>query len=253
MRIRIRSAVACFLPVFFALGMPLGHAQTSPELLRFDEEAAQCRRVVREYCAIVQEMMKVPQVNETQRDQGLTLLRNAREQWNVIAQKWGSNPPSEYASDASFKARLQDFSDALEDMENTLAAGHPRRSFMACGYGCGLFVTMHEQNGLAYALDALYHLRKTAKTMAAAVKSGGVEKAREMAPALMEQRNRVFLSPAPWPETDARSKPYSESIRDLSQKIDELAVSVAAADSNRISAILKELLESLNRSYTLAL
>ncbi len=148
---------------------------------------------------------------------------------------------------------MQDFSDALEDMENALAAGHPRRSFMACGYGCGLFVTMHEQNGLAYALDALYHLRKTAKTMAAAVKRGGVEKAREMAPDLMDQRNRVFLSPAPWPEADARSKPYTESIRELSREIDELAAAVAAADSNRISAVLKELLESLNRSYTLAL
>jgi hypothetical protein len=69
----------------------------------------------------------------------------------------------------------------------------------------------------------------------------------------MEQRNRVFLSPAPWPEADARSKPYTESIRELSREIDELAAAVAAADSNRISAVLKELLESLNRSYTLAL
>ncbi len=78
MRVRIRSAVACFLPFFFALGMPLGHAQPSPELLQFDDEAAQCRRVVREYCAIVQEMMKDKQLNPAKQEEGLALLKDAR-------------------------------------------------------------------------------------------------------------------------------------------------------------------------------
>jgi hypothetical protein len=155
MKYRVLLPLTCILSLFLVAAAAPGQTQTSSSLMQFDDEAAQCRRVVREYCAIVQETMKEKELNSSKQEEGLALLKDARKQWGALSEKWGAHPPSEYAADAAFKARLQDFSDALEDMENALAAGHARRSFMACGYGCGLFVTMHEQNGLAYALDAL--------------------------------------------------------------------------------------------------
>jgi hypothetical protein len=67
-------------------------------------------------------------------------------------------------ADTQFKARLQDVANAAEDMEKALAAGQSRRSMHACEFGCGLFVTMHEENGLNYALDKLFHVRERRTT-----------------------------------------------------------------------------------------
>ena len=59
-------------------------------------------------------------------------------------------------------------------MEKALAAGDARRSLQSCSFGCGLFVAMHEQNGLNYALDKLYHLRADIKTTEAVMKTQGL-------------------------------------------------------------------------------
>jgi len=128
MRNRIYCSVACFFLGFTTLASYPGSARTSPELARFDEECAQARRVIRQYCAVVQEMMKDPKMDENKQLKGISLVQKAKEQWTKVMSAWGDTPPAEYASDAAFKARLQDFAHAIEDMENALAAGNPRRS-----------------------------------------------------------------------------------------------------------------------------
>jgi len=250
---KARIVLGCMLMLLFAAGSIVSFGQTTPTLARFDEDVAQCRRVVRDYCAIVQQMMQESKLDAQKQEKGLALLRDARAQWVQIQEQYKSNPPREYAADAQFKVRLQDFANALEDMEKALAAGQPRRSFLACGFGCGLFVSMHEENGLPYALDALFHLRKTAKTTQALMKTRGLDGVRPMIPVLMQKFVIAQKSPAPWPESDERMKPYREAMSDFSKDLDELSAALAEEDAKKVSALLSQLTDMINRPYTLAL
>jgi uncharacterized protein YukE len=232
------------------------HAQergAQQPLAAFDDEVAACRRVIRQYCAIVQDMAKDATADAGKREMGLTLLSDARERWARIQKTYASNPPSAYAADAQFKARLQDISNALDDMNRALEAGNARRSMFACGYGCGLFVTMHEENGLVYALDRLFHLRKTIKTASSVYKVSGLGGIIPLMPALLRQRDEALLAPLPWPAGDGRNGAYAEAVHELSTALDELAVSAVSGDAARAGALLGGMTAAVNKPYGLAL
>lgn len=220
---------------------------------KFDNDVAAFRRVVRQYCAIVQDMAKEKDLDVSKQNKGLALLAEARKQWRDIQESYAGNPPAEYATDTQFKARLQDISNALEDMEKALAAGQPRRSMLACGYGCGLFVTMHEENGLIYALDRLFHLRKTIKTAGATYKARGFEGIRPLLSPLALQRDEVFLAPLPWPAGDSRNSEYVVALRELSATLDDLVTAVVSGDAARTGDLLAGLMVLVNKTYGLAL
>ena len=238
-----------------AAGMALAETPSpaTPLLTNFDKDVAVCRRVIRDYCAIVQDMMKEKDLDTAKQQKGLNLLAEARKQWAEIQKTYAANPPAEYAADAQFKARLQDIANAAEDMEKALAAGHPRRSMLACGFGCGLFVTMHEENGLNYALDKLFHLRKTGKTATAVFKVQGIAAVRPLVPVLMRQRNEVLMAALPWPAGDARNAEYAAAVHELSLALDDLAFAVAANDSEKVGIILNKLTPMINKPYGMAL
>lgn len=227
--------------------------QVPPSLAQFDEEVAQCRRLIRDYCALAQELAKMKELDIEKQGQALNILKAARERWQLVSERYADNPPTEYAGDALFKTRLRDFDNALDDMQRALAAGQARRSFLACGFACGQFVKMHEDNGLTYALDRLYHLRQTANTAAAVMKTQGLAPLCELLPTLLERRDRVLLTPVPWPAGDERNTAYLEAVRDLSRSVDELALAVAANDAEHAAAILQGLVALINKPYTLAL
>lgn len=224
-----------------------------PSLAAFDEDVAVCRRVVRQYCVIVQQMALSPTVDKTQQAEGLELLAEARKQWKEIQSKYASNPPTEYVADKAFSKRLRDFDNALDDMERALAVSDVRRSFLACSFGCGLFVTMHEQNGLNYALDRLYHLRKDIKTTAAVMKTRGLEAVRARVPGLLQKRDAVLQAPPPFPLESKKAAAYLAAIDDLSRTMDQLALAVAAGDTKQIEKILEDGLMLANKPYGIAL
>lgn len=224
-----------------------------PSLSTFDNDVAAFRRLVRQYCAIGQDMAKERDLDAANQGKGLALLADASKQWAGIQKTYAGNPPVEYSTDAQFKARLQDISNALEDMEETLAARQPRRSMLACGYGCGLFVTMHEENGLVYALDRLFHLRKTIKTAGAAFKVRGLDGARPLLPALARQRDEAFLAPLPWPAGDNRNTEYAGALRELSAALDNLAAAVVSSDVAKAGDLLSGITGLVNKPYGLAL
>lgn len=243
---------ACLLVVVL-YGAALGAADTPPTLAQFDEEVAQCRRLIRDYCALAQELAKTEDVDKAKQEKALEILNAARAKWQPVLNRYANNPPTEYAADTQFKARLKDFDNALDDMQRALAAGQARRSFLACGFACGQFVKMHEDNGLPYALDRLFHLRQAANTAGAAMKTRGLDAVGALLPTLMERRDRVLLVPVPWPAGDERNAPYLEAIQDLSRAVDELALAVSAGDANRAAAILQGLVARINKPYALAL
>lgn len=254
MRTAILTAViAATALLSLSSAAPAGDQSAPQSLSAFDNEVGAARRVVRQYCAIVQDMAKERDLDAAKQSKGLSLLADARKQWTGIQKSYAGNPPVEYAADAQFKARLQDISNALEDMEKALAAGQPRRSMLACGYGCGLFVTMHEENGLVYALDRLFHLRKTIKTAGAAFKVRGLDGVRPLLPALARQRDEVFFAPLPWPADDARNGEYAAALRELSAALDNLAAAVVSGDATGAGDLLSGMTALVNKPYGLAL
>ncbi len=66
-----------------------------PSLAQFDEDVAVYRRVVREYCAIVQDMMKDAELNTEKQAEGLVLLRDAGDKWDAIQKRYAANPPAD--------------------------------------------------------------------------------------------------------------------------------------------------------------
>ncbi len=246
----VRLFVTCAL---FAGVAATGLSDEPPSLAGFDEDVAVCRRAVREYCAIAQKMAPSPTVDKAQQAEGLRLLADARGQWTHIQARYAANPPAEYAADKGFKARLRDFGNALEDMEKALAAGDARRSFLACGFGCGLFVHMHEQNGLNYALDKLFHLRADIKTTAAVMKTRGLDGVLDRLPGLLQKRDAVLLAPPPFPSDNERAAPYLAAVEELSRAMDRLALAVAARDKEQVENILANGLMLVNKPYGIAL
>ncbi len=228
-------------------------AAPPPSLAQFDEDVAVCRRVIRQYCAIVQDMMKEKELDAAKQAQGLALLAEARKQWAGIQQTYAANPPAEYAGYKVFRARLQDVANSAEDMERALAAGDPRRSMLACGYGCGLFVTWHEENGMNYSLDKLFHLRKTGKTAEATFHARGMDAVRLLLPVLLRQRDDVLLAPLPWPEGDARNEAYLDGVRALSAELDRMALATSRGDAPTVGAILGQITPLVNKPYGIAL
>lgn len=241
------------LVMSMAAGLAQNTALTPPSLTAFDEEVAVCRRVMREYCAIVQKMASLPAADRDQQAEGLRLLADARKQWAAIQSKYAANPPAEYAKDKAFKARLHDIGNALEDMEKALAAGDARRSFLACGFGCGLFVQMHEQNGLNYALDKLYHLRMDIRTTETVMKTQGLAGVRPRMAALLQKRDAVVLAPPPFAPENPKAASYIASVDELSRALDRLALAVAVGDAKQVEEILSNGLMLVNKSYGIAL
>jgi hypothetical protein len=249
----VALAVLVVLGLVSLMSWSIAADKEPPALAQFDEEAAQCRRLVRDYCAIVQQMATEPQLDKAKQEKGLALLSDASGRWKAIQQKYADNPPKEYAADVTFKARLQDFANALEDMQKALAAGQARRSMMACGYGCGLFVAMHEENGLTYALDSLFHLRKVMKTAGAVMKTRGLAGVQAILPSLAQKRDVVLLSPLPWAGGDQKLKPYLDAVKQMSQAFDEWAIAVTSGNADEAGKQHKRLMDLINNAYTLVL
>lgn len=251
-----KRTVMAFVILWGMIGFPRsGTAEdgTPPSLAEFDGEVAICRRVVREYCAIVQDMTKGRVLDTAKQERGLALLKEARTKWDAVQKKYAAHPPAEYALDNAFKARLKDFANALEDMEKALAAGDARRSFQACGFGCGLFVAMHEQNGLDYAIDKLFHLRKDIKTAQTLIKTKGLRAVQACLPAMLQKRDAVLLAPPPFPTADPRDASYQSAVAELSAALDRLAIATARGDHTEVESILQQGLQLVNKPYGLAL
>lgn len=127
-----------------------------PALREFKEDVAAARRELRKSCVLVQKLMENKEPSTGKKEQALAFLMSSMEKWQRLHKKYKDNPPQEYTADTKFKIRLSDVTEALEDMAYYLEKGLYKRSFQSCGFACGLFVTMHEENNLAYALDGSF-------------------------------------------------------------------------------------------------
>lgn len=228
-------------------------SELCPSLNDFDNDVAICRRIVRQYCAIMQQMMSSAKLDQTQQSDGLKFLAEAIKKWTDIQSKYASNPPQEYARDKLFDARLRDFGNALEDMQRSLSNGDVRRSFLACSFGCMLLVKMHENNGLNYALDKLFHLRADMKITQSVMSTQGLEGMRARLPGLLRKRDAVFFAPPPFLPDNEKYNTYFASLEELSREMDRLALAVVEQNTKEVEKILANGLILVNKSYGIAL
>jgi len=224
-----------------------------PALKQFDEDTARSRRELRAYCIIVQELVAAQHPDTAKRDEALKHLKAAQSQWAEICAKYQNSAPQEYARDPYWKGRLVDIGIAIDDMVAHMEAERFKRSFQACGSGCGLFVAMHEENNLTYALDRLFHLRKAIKTAQTLNKTSGLHGLREFVPDLLNLRNRALLAQCPCSDAPDRCRKYGETLLALSGQMDWLARQVVRGEAEEATKSLSKLMELVQQVYDLAL
>lgn len=224
----------------------------SPVTLKsFDDSVRESRGEMRKYCALTQEIMKNPDSEKT--EYALKHIRNARALWENVQKEYQENPPMEYQKDGLFKSRLSEIHGKMQDMENGLLSHLPQESFKACAYACGLFVKMHEENGLVYIADRLYHLRKFSKTMKAAAVNRGLPAAQEMLSELLHQRDWVLLTAQPDFIDPVKRQDFPSALKSMSALVDDVAITTVKRDIQGLESALNELISQINKAYALAL
>jgi hypothetical protein len=251
--IGVMGIVFLSLPLLYVSAAETEKTTIQISLKTFDEDVAQSRRQMRVYCAIAQELMTAKVSDSAKQEAAVKYLKEAQTLWGAVRQKYQNNPPMEYSRDAKFKVRLAEISDAIDDMLLHLEAGRAKRSFQACGFACGLFVSMHEENGLDYALDRLFHLRKTIKTAVELNKTAGLSGIAKMVPGLLQKRDDVFLAPCPWQDDAKRCQEYVAALKNLSSNLEDFAIAVNKGENEKAQIILNNLLGLCNTAYGLAL
>jgi len=226
-------------------------ANSSATLVSFDDSIRESRIEMRKYCAITQELMKNPDGEKM--ELALKHIRNARALWEKVQKDYQENPPLEYQKDSLFKSRLSEIHGKMQEMENELLKDSPQESFKACSYACGLFVKMHEENGLVYIVDRLYHLRKFTKTLKTAVASRGLPAAQEMLPALLYQRDRVLLTAYPDFYGLNKQEEFQSALKSMSALVDDVVISTVKTEHQELESALNELIFQINKAYALAL
>jgi len=221
----------------------------SPSIQDFDKDVREARIEMREHCSLTQALMKPHESDRMTKEKALQSLQNCRRKWAAVCLHYSADPPVGYSSDSRFGASLADIADAMEQMEYHLIHDRPDRSFQACSHACGLFVAMHEEHNLVYAIDRLFYLRKLTKTVVSVGTSVGPTAIGGLLPELMHLRDRVLEAPCPWPKDKDHCDRYRSSAKTLSGVIDDLAICMSSGDLERASEVLRGIFSAVNRAY----
>lgn len=250
-----RSVVAlgAVLALPFVVAQPAAQSSQGPTLAQFDEQVVQARRVMRQYCGIAQTLAGSAQADPASQARALQLLRETRARWDEIMRTYAGSPPGEYAKDKDFSGRLRDIANAMADMERALEAGAARHSSRACGYACGLFVALHEDNSLEYPLDKLYHLRREIRTAQGLLAAKGIDGVRTRLSRLLAARDAAMAASPVGGGQDPRSDEYESALRDLSRSLDDVARAAAGGDTDGTATALASATRLANHAYGLAL
>jgi hypothetical protein len=123
----------------------------------------------------------------------------------------------------------------------------------SCADACGQFVKMHEDNGLSYATDQLYHLRKTAKSLSGKVDSVSIDSMAILIKSILDLRNKITTAACPYPIDKEKCTCYSARIDKLSKQIDAIALAITVRNAKDIKGTILELPSILNEAYGAAL
>jgi len=212
----------------------------SPALQDFDSQVLAARQQMRSYCGLIQSVMKTN--DEASAQKALKDVQQASLLWEKLQKQFAKNPPSEYASDAQFAGRLKTLQILFDAMADNVQVKNYPLAFHNCAYACGLFVKMHEENGLVYVSDRLFHLRKTLKS-AQALHSAG-HSLTEMISEIQQLRDRIYLAPLP-----ENNQTFRLALDQFSRNIDQLGQILLTNDKASLDQILNELVKQVNDLY----
>jgi hypothetical protein len=228
------------------------NAQNSPssDLLAFDNAVRNSRVEMRKYCALVQQLMK--ENDDTKKNEAVTHITNSINLWND-AKKFTDNVPAEYSDENQFSEKLTQINSTLDEMKSKLVDNQFKESFKACAAACGLFVKLHEENNLDYALDKLFHLRKAVKKLQNDLTEDNKEVVANDINSMLQKRNKVITVKLILSPSLSNEKEYNNYIMEISSMIDELSFSYFNKKKIQLDNKLADLLAVINKAYSLAL
>ena len=218
----------------------LVHAAESSALQEFDNQVLAARQHMRSYCGLIQQVMKTN--DEATAQKALKDVQQAGMLWEKLQMQFAKNPPPEYAADAQFDKRLKTMRILFDAMADNVHIKNYPMAFNNCAFACGLFVKMHEENGLVYVSDRLFHLRKALKSAQALHAAG--HSLTEVIVEIQRLRDRVYQAPLP-----PNSSVFTTALDNLSQKINYLAQQVSKESKTAIEQSLTELVKQINDLY----
>lgn len=227
-----------------------GQNSPSSELLAFDNAIRSSRVEMRKYCALVQQLMK--ENDDTKKNEAVTHITNSINLWNDV-NKFTENVPTEYSNGNQFGEKLAQVNSKLNEMKRKLIENNFKESFEACGAACGLFVKLHEENNLDYALDKLFNLRKDVKKLQNDYTEGNQEVIANDIESLLQKRNEVIAVDMKLNSGLADNEKYRNNIMEISSMIDELSFSYFNKKEIQLNNKLVDLLTVINKAYSLAL
>ena len=223
---------------------------SSLKLNDFDEAVRNSRVEMRKYCALVQQLMK--ENDEAKKNEALAHLSKSISLWSDV-NKFSNNVPEEYSGDKNFSGKLNQLYNKLEEMKNQLVKNNFKESFEACGAACGLFVKLHEENNLDYALDKLFHLRKAVKKMQSDLISNDESLIENDIKSILLKRNDVVAVDMKLNPGLADNEEYRNYIMEVYDLIDEIAFSYFNKKEIQLKEKLNDLFSIINKAYSLAL
>lgn len=227
-------------------------AQNSPssELLAFDNAVRNSRVEMRKYCALVQQLMK--ENDDTKKNEAVTHITNSISLWNDVS-KFTDNVPIEYSDENRFGEKLVQINSKLDEMKSKLVDNQFQESFNACAAACGLFVKLHEENNLDYALDKLFHLRKAVKKLQNDLAVNDEEVIVNDINSMLQKRNEVIAVDMKLNPGLAENETYRNHIKEMSSMIYELSFGYFNKNEIQLDNKLADLLAVINKAYSLAL
>lgn len=227
-------------------------AQINPssELLDFDNAVRSSRVEMRKYCALVQQLMK--ESDEAKKNEGLTHITNSINLWNDVS-KFTENVPAEYLNKKQFSEKLSQVNSKLDEMKKKLVNNQFKESFNACAEACGLFVKLHEDNNLNYALDKLFHLRKAVKKLQKDIPANDKSVIENDIKSIQQKRNDVVSVKLNLSLGLADNENYKNNIMKISSIIDEITFEYINNEEIQLENKLVDLLSEINKAYALAL
>lgn len=239
-----------YVIIVILLSSSLFAQSSSVKLSDFDEAVRGSRVEMRKYCAIVQQLMK--ESDEAKKNEALAHLTKSINLWSDV-NKFSNNVPEEYSGDKNFSQKLNQLYNKLEEMKNKLVENNFKESFNACGAACGLFVKLHEENNLDYALDKLFHLRKAVKKMQGDLTANDESLFENDIKSILQKRNDVIAVDMKLNPGLADNEEYRKYIMEISDSIDEIAFNYFNKKDIQLEEKLNDLFATINKAYTLAL
>ncbi len=237
-----------YLSIIFSLNL---FAQNNVStLMEFDNAVRNSRVEMRKYCALVSQLMK--ENDEAKKNEAITHISNSMERWIEVS-RFYSNVPAEYSGDDKFAEKLNQLYSKLEEMKNKLLDNQFKDSFDACAAACGLFVKLHEENNLDYAVDKLFNLRKAVKKLQNDLINNNASVIEIGIKSILQKRNDVVAVDTKLNPGLSDNEEYQNYIMEVSALTDEIAFNYFNKKEIQLEQKLNDLFTTINKAYSLAL